>query len=363
MRLGPAGGPLLNLGSRVARTRGALAALCGLTLLLAAGCGGAASPGGAVSSTIVIAAEPGVSDAAIYLAQKDGLFAAEGLAHVRIQAYPNQQAELNALQAGQADIAASDYGNVFYWQAQYHDLRILADGYDATAGSLEILTLPGSSIKTPADLANPNVAIGEPADDWLGPKLTSAGAPASLDAAAATQVITNFVGPGAAESMQSDGQWHPMPQQREVSELADHKLQAILVSEPYIYQAESELGAVELLDAASGSTAGLPLLGYVAQDAWVRQNSAAVADFQAAMAKADANASLAGQVQAVLPGATHMSVQDADLITVGSYPTSTSVQDLEGVVRLMGDQHMINTNSTVIANRVSIKAMLVGSGN
>src|SRR5271165_4737647 len=118
MRLDPAGVPLLNPGRRGFRIRCSLAAVSGLALLLAAGCAGSASPGGADSGTIVIAAEPGVSDAAIYLAQKDGLFAAEGLSHVEIRAYANQADVLNALQSGQADIAAADYGDIFYDQAR-----------------------------------------------------------------------------------------------------------------------------------------------------------------------------------------------------------------------------------------------------
>ncbi len=89
-----------------------------------------------------------------------------------------------------------------------------------------------------------------------------------------------------------------------------------------------------MLDACSGSTAGLPLLGYVAMNAWVRENPAAVADFQAALAKAQADASMTGQVQGVLPSAAGISAQEADLITLGTYPTSTSVPDLQAVVRL-----------------------------
>src|ERR1700752_3256895 len=105
MRLDPAGVPLLSRGRRATRARRVLAAVSGLALLLAAGCGNSGSPGGAVSSTVVIAAVPGVSDAAIYLAQKDGLFAAEGLDHVRIQTYPTEAAVLSALSRGPADIA------------------------------------------------------------------------------------------------------------------------------------------------------------------------------------------------------------------------------------------------------------------
>jgi len=361
MRLDPAGVTLLNRGRRAVRARCALAAVSGLALLLAAGCGNSGSPGGAVSSTVVIAAIPGVSDAAIYLAQKDGLFAAEGLQHVRIQPYQNQAEELSALRGGQADIAASDYGNVFSAQAGSHyDLRILADGYDATAGSLEILTLPNSSITTPASLINRNVTVGMPSDDIVtAPKGSSgAGGATSLDQAAAIQVLKNFVG-NAAEQVQ----WKAESQQQEVRDLGSHKLQAILVSEPYMYQAESKLGATEVLDAFSGETAGLPLLGYVALNAWVGQNPGAVADFQAAVAKAQAEASLAGQVQGVLHSAAGMSVQDADLITVGTYPTSTSIENLQSVVRLMEANNMVSTNDAAIARSLNIKAMLVGSSN
>jgi len=357
MRLDPARVPLLNRGQRAVTVRCALAAASGLALLLAAGCGSSGSPGGAVSSPVVIAAVPGVSDAAIYLAQKDGLFAAEGLSQVRIQSYANQAAVITALQTAHADIAASDYGNVFYTQSQSHDLRILADGYDATAGSLEILTYPGSDIRTPADLtnpqANPKLQIAVPSDDWLDVKNSSAAG--SLDAAAAREVLSNYVG-SAADLVN----WLPMTQQQEVRELESHQLQAILVSEPYIYQAESKLGAVEVLDACSGETAGLPLLGYVALNAWVRQNPGAVSDFQAALAKAQAEASLAGQVQPVLHSDANMNVQDADLITVGSYPTSTSIQSLQGVVLLMSNENMINPlTDNVTAKRLNINSLVV----
>jgi len=56
-----------------------------------------------------------------------------------------------------------------------------------------------------------------------------------------------------------------------------------------------------------------------------------------------------------------MSVQDADLITVGTYPTSTSVPNLQSVVRLMGNVTMMNTDNTIIASRLDINTMLVKS--
>ncbi len=334
MRLDPAGNLLPKRSRRAVRARHLLAAASGLAVIGAAGCAGTASAGGSVSSTITIAAVPGVDNAPLYLAKKEGLFAAAGLKNVVIKTYPTESAELSALQNKQADIAASDYGSIFYQQAQSNDLKILADGYDAGPGVLEVLTLPGSTIQSPLDLANQK--IGLPSESAL-PSLEGSGNPPSLYAAAATQVLTNYLG-NEAESVQ----WDPMTQPQEVRALEQHRLKAILVGEPYIYEAESQAGATVVLDACSGSTASLPLAGYVATSTWVNDNHAAAADFQQALVTAQGDASETGQVQQLLPSATGMSAQDADLVTIGSFPTATSALGLERVVRLMSNFNMIS---------------------
>jgi NitT/TauT family transport system substrate-binding protein len=318
------------------RSQGLLAMAAGLTVLVAVGCSSAASPGATVSSTVTIAAIPGVDTAPLYLAERDGVFAAEGLTHVVIHDVATEQAALSAVANGQADIAASDYGSIFFAQSQNPDLRILTDGYDASAGVLEVLTWPGSSITSPSALVNGHIGVP---DEQVLPDLSGSGHPVSLDAAAATQVLTNFLG-NDAESVS----WEPMSQQQEVAELAAHDLNAAVLSQPYIYEAESQFGASVVFDACSGSTASLPLTGYVATKAWVKDNSAGVADFRAAMAKANSDASMAGEVQRILPKTTGMTVADADLSTVGSYPTSTSAINLERVVRLMSNFDMLKPN-------------------
>lgn len=350
MRLDPAGN-LLPKRSRRA-TQALVAAASGLAVLGAAGCGGAAGGGGSDANTITIAAVPGVDNAPIYLAKKEGLFAAAGLKNVVIKTYSNQAAELSALQSAQADIAASDYGNIFYQQWQSHNLRILGDGYDAGAGVLEILTLSNNSpIKSPLDLAGQR--IGLPSDSVV-PSLAHTSGPISLDAAAATQVLQNYLG-NDVESVT----WDPMSQAQEVSDLQHGVLKAILVSEPYIYEAESQLGAVEVLDACSGSTSNLPLDGYVAMNAWVKDNPTAVADFQQALAKAQSDAAMTGQVQQLLPSTTGMSAQDADLIGIGSYPTSTSVLSLDRVVRLLSNPPFSVIKTTPNAPAPAVPPMIV----
>ncbi len=343
-------GPVPHRSGRGLRSQSVLAAAAGLTVLLAVGCSSAASPGATVSSTVTIAAIPGVDTAPLYLAEGDGVFAAEGLTHVVIHDVATEGAALSAVANGQADIAASDYGDIFYAQSQHPDLRILSDGYDASAGVLEVLTWPNSPINTPVALAGATVGVP---DEQVLPGLPGSGHPVSLDAAAATQVLTNYLG-NNAESVN----WEPLSQQQEVTELAAHNLDAAVLSQPYIYEAESEFGASVIFDACSGSTASLPLTGYVATTAWVKDHSAAVADFQAAVAKANTDASMAGEVQRILPKTTGMTVADADLSTIGSYPTSTSAINLERVVRLMSNFDMLKPDQVP-----SVPPMIVTPGS
>jgi NitT/TauT family transport system substrate-binding protein len=300
-------------------------------VLLSAGCSGSGTA--QVSSQVVIAAVPGVDNAPLFLAKKDGLFAQAGLTNVVIKTYSGEAAEFAALQDGDADVAASDYGDIFYKQAQSADYRILADGYDAAAGVLEVLTYPNSGITTPAQLANQRVGV--PNDEVL-PVSTSNGTPVSLDAAAAEQVLFSYLNNG-----DTSVQWAPMSEQQEITELQQHKLKAILVGEPYIYQAESGFGAVEILDACSGPTANLPLSGYVSMGAWVQKYPTAASDFQVAIAKAQSDGAMAGPVRQVLPSATGMPVQDADMATIGTYPTTTSINELERVVQLLSRENVI----------------------
>lgn len=335
MRFDPAAIPLRRSRHNARARRTLVATCCALAALLAiAGCAGSASPGGRVSSAITIAAVPGINDAPIYLAERDGLFAKAGLTNVKIQSYSTEAQVLSALQGSHAQVAALDYGDIFYTEAHTTDLSILADGYDAGTGVLEVLTMPGSKITSPAQLEGQTVGL--PNYDTLGIPANS-GHPISLEAAAVTDVLSSFLGSAADEV-----NWDPMAEQAEVQALENGSLAAIVVGEPYIYEAESQKGAVELLDGASGPTANLPLSGYAALSAWAKANPGAVADFRSALAKAQSEAAMFGPLQQLLPHVlSDVTSQDADLATLGTYPTTTSVVDLDRTELLMANEDMI----------------------
>jgi NitT/TauT family transport system substrate-binding protein len=302
--------------------------------VLVSGCpvpGTASGPATSGSGSITVAVVPGIDNAPLRLAVQDGLFRQHGL-NVTVQGYGSVSAEIQALTAGHADIAVGDYTDFLAAQATGRaKLRLLADGYDAVANSMEVLTLPTSGITTPQALVNEPVAT-PPAD--ISGYLSSV--PNNMPTMATEQVLqSDGVSPNSVN-------WQPMPMQGMIAALRNHSVKAILVTEPYIFEAEARLGAVEVLDSCSGVTAGLPLSGYFSLDSYVRDQPSTVQAFQAALSQAQSNASMRGPLQAVLPTMTGMTTQDAALVTIGTYPTALSVGQVQRVATLMLDSGMIS---------------------
>jgi NitT/TauT family transport system substrate-binding protein len=308
--------------------RAAAAVGCLSLVLAAAGChlaGGSAAANTSGEGTIKVAVVPGIENATLDLAQHEGLFTNAGI-KVQIVRYASISQEMSALNNGVADIACGDYGNIFFAQASSPSpvYRIITDGYDATPGVLEIMTLPGSRLSSPTQLGGKHIAV--PNNELVA---TPKGAPDSLAVAAAGSVLQSFV------VNMSGVHWDPMAPLAEISALAQHRVQAILVAEPYITIAQRELGAVQLIDAFSGATAGLPLVGYFSTNAWATKNGDAITAFRSAMEQAAADASMPGPVQAILPKYANLTRQQSALVTIGSYPTSTIVASLQRTADLL----------------------------
>jgi NitT/TauT family transport system substrate-binding protein len=303
---------------------------------------GTSASGLASGAQITVGVVPSVENAPLHVAAEDGLFRAQGL-NVTIKTYSSLGSEIHALTSGQVDIAAGDYADFFYEQANRHaSLHLIADGYDATSNLMELLTLPGSTVTTPQDLAGKTVATPEA-------QAISPFSPGSRTGPCASVPVPYSIETLATESvLQSDGVsptsvcWKPTPAPNMIGELRSGQVSAILVTEPYILEAESQLGAVELLDSCSGETTDLPLSGYFSLAAYARTQAPAVAAFQSALRTAQADSAMRGPVEAALPSFAGMSAQDAALITVGTYPTFLSVGQVQRVADLMYNSGMIS---------------------
>jgi NitT/TauT family transport system substrate-binding protein len=320
-------------------TRSRTTLVSALLALLAAGCSGPATSSGqaAESQQITVAAVPNFANAPLQAAARDGLFT-ENHVNVTVRTYQTLQQAYAALTSGQAEVISGDYAGLLYVQAHVARarLRLIADGYDATPGLMEVLTLPGSAITAPQDLEGQ--AVATPPTEL---------APYSSDAPYNSETL-------ATEAvLQSDGvsppsvQWEAMAPGSMISALRDHTVSAIVATQPYILQAETELGAVELLDACSGVTASLPLSGYFATAGFARGHAAVLQGFRSALNAAMADTAQLGTVRTVLRALPGMSSREAALVTIGQYPTFLSVGQVQRVADLMYGTGMITSTVSV----------------
>jgi NitT/TauT family transport system substrate-binding protein len=328
-----------SLQARRTRRRAAAAAATAAGLLLVTGChvpltSGSSAAGPAASGTVTVVAPPGVADAPLYIGIKDGFFSSVGL-HVRVVPSPSVKAALAALRSGHANVAFGDYADMFYAQEQKppHQpaphLLVIADGYDAGPNVVEILTLPGTNITSPSAL--PGERIGTAAAQEMpvkGPGPQGGPRPFSTETVAAWSVLTGEnVDP-------SKIRWIPTRSSL-LTALETHQVDAILATEPTIFEAESKLGAVPVLDAATGATANLPLAGYFTNSTYASQHADVVTAFRAALERAQAEGTMAAPVQSTLTKEAGLNPQAAALVTVGEYPTTLSALNMQRVADLM----------------------------
>lgn len=331
-----------SLRARCPRRRAAAAAATAAGVLLVTGChvpgtSGSSASGPTASGTVTVVATPGVADAPLYIGIKDGFFSSAGL-NVRVVPSSSVKAELAALGSGRADVAFGGYADMFYAQEQKASPHLLqiADGYDAAPDTVQILTLPGTKITSASAL--PGERVGTAAAQEMPVQGNSR--PYSTETVAAWSVLTSEnVDP-------SKIRWIPMRSSL-VTALANHQVDAILATEPTIFEAESKLGAVPVLDAATGATQNLPLAGYFTNRAYASQHADVVRAFRAALERAQAQGAMAAPVQSALAKDAGLNAEAAALVTVGEYPTTTSAANEQQVVNLMFSFNALSNPLTV----------------
>ena len=223
---------------------------------------------------------PGVGDAPLYVALQQGLFRQHGLT-VHLRSYKTMSQVMDALHNGQANVAVGDYADFFYEQER--DLSapmvVLADGYDAAPNIMDVLVSPDSRITTPQGLQGKTIGTAAP---QVMPG--NVGAPYNMETVAASSALDN-------DGVQLNlVKWQPMPPNELVNALRTHRVDAILVTEPQIFQAESEIGARTILDACSGQTVNLPLDGDFAPRSFADNHRATLLAFRSVMVRAQADA-------------------------------------------------------------------------
>jgi NitT/TauT family transport system substrate-binding protein len=326
--------------SRIPVAAGATLILSGLL----AGChipGTSSEAAGPTLSTITVAAQPGVADAPLYLAQRTGLFRQAGLT-VNIQNYDSVRGEISALTDGGAQFAVGDYFDFFYAQDRpsHPGFVVVADGYDAAPSVMEVLTAPSSHLTTPQQLVGKTIGTPEPSVTRFSPTT-----PYSEETLATQSALTNAGVPV------NQVHWKPLPAGQLVNALKHNQVQAIVATEPTIYQAETGIGASPVLDSCSGQTDSLPLDGYFTLGSFAHKYRSTVLAFRSALLKAQAAAGQTKSVQTVLARSEHLGPQQASLLTLGTYPTELKSSNLQRVASLMSSLNVL-TNPLDVARMV-----------
>jgi len=334
MQLGHADVRVGVLGRALRRSGPALA--LGLALV-AAGChvpGTSNSPAGGGQLTVGIV--PGIATAPLMVAVDDGLFRQQGLT-VTVKQFSSDAQVYAALTKGTVQVAAGDYTSFFSGISQQGaKLTFLMDGYDASTGTMQVLTMPGSPFTSPEALAGQTVGAPEPAL----PGAPQQGFPDNIETLAAQSVLqSDNVSPGSVI-------WKGIPESGLLNALKNGRVPAILVTDPLIVEAEAQLGAVEVFDACNGVTANLPLSGYFSTTAFAGQHGAALNAFRTALTTAQSDAAMRSTVQSVLRG-ENMTTQESALVNIGQYPTFDNTGQVQRVADLMYTSGMITSSISV----------------
>jgi NitT/TauT family transport system substrate-binding protein len=286
---------------------------------------------------LTVAAVPAIDSAGFLIALKQGLFSAEGL-HVTFVPATSSETVIADQMKGKYDITAGNY--VSYIQAQENhaaDLRIVAEGSVMMPGSQAIYTMPGSQIKTLADLVGKTVGVDAPKNICyllIASALEQQGIPVSK------VHFESFPFPSLASDLQED------------------IVQAAELPEPFASIGEQGYGLTQLADLNLGSAQDFPIEGYVVTKQWARLYPHTLAAFLSALHMgqeiADSDRGAVEQAMESLPDPYSVTPTTASVMAVNTYPLGLDTGQLQRVADVM--------HQFIGAPAFDIRSMLGDSG-
>ena len=261
------------------KSRNVLVASAVAVAMLAAGCSsggsGGGPPRGSLEKTnIVVDAFPAIDSAGLYIAQDQGLFAAQGL-HVTIVPVttppPSTQELVNGQEQGKYDITAGDY--VTYIEDQLGamnapkvDLRIIAESSFLQPNVLTVLVKGGSPISLIGQLKNKVVSVNAPND--IG-----------------TLLIDSLLVAHGLTPRQVHYANVPFPAVAPTLTNPKTQVSAAFAPEPFVSLGEAGAGLQELADLDAGATQDFPIQGYAVTAAWAKKYPNTLKAFTAALSQ------------------------------------------------------------------------------
>ena len=280
----------------------------GLLVILGAGCtSGSPKVAGLEKTSLTVGAVPVADEAGLYIAQDEGLFKAAGL-NVTIDSIVSSAVATTGQSNGTYDITAGN--SVSYIQDQVThqlNLEIVAEGSLMQPNNQALYVLPGSPIKTIAQLKGRRIGVNVPNN--IGTLLISS----VLEEHEVSPLDVHFVPVN-------------FPQMGE--DLQRHVIDAAWLPEPFGTADAESMGLVQLCDLDQGATTNFPVGWYVVTKAWAKKYPRTLAAFLDALRQgqeiADTNRAAVQQVMEKLPFPYTVPPTVASVMSLETYPLSVA---------------------------------------
>jgi NitT/TauT family transport system substrate-binding protein len=300
-----------------------MASAVAITMLAAVGCSSGSGTGAArlklEKTHITVDAFPAIDSAGLYIAQTEGLFAAQGL-QVTIVPVPSVPPSTQDLIDGQLsnkyDITAGDYVTYIENEISGHaKLRIIAEASTLQPNVLALMVKGGSTVSAIGQLRGKTVSVNAPED--IGTLL--------VDSLLTEHGIT------PSEVKFNNNVAFPLV----AIKLTSNAVSASFAPEPFVSLGE-EGGIQELADLDQGSTQDFPIQGYAVTQAWAKANPNTLEAFQRALDQgqeiADSNRAA---VEKAVETYLHVPPTAAAFISLPSFPVGVDSVRLQRVVSAM----------------------------
>jgi NitT/TauT family transport system substrate-binding protein len=332
---------MLGRASRLAapasfrRPRRAAAAILGTAGILAAvaGCGLLGSSDDNAKSTdklertnLTIGAMPILDSAPVHLADLKGYFKDEGL-DVKLETVTGAATAIPKLISGDLQFTYGAYVPVFQAQAKgTGDFKFVADSYQTAENIFMIMVKADSAIKSPADLAGKKIATNT------------------------KNSITDLLAKSAMETAGVDIKninWVEFPFPDMGAKLQAGDVDAAVILEPFVTQSERTNGAIPILDTSQGPTANFPISAYTATADFVKNNPKTTEAVRRALTRASEAARDRPTVEDAVVNYAKIDKGVAQLVRIGTYPTSLDRTRLQRTVDLMKKYNMLSKDVNV----------------
>jgi NitT/TauT family transport system substrate-binding protein len=283
--------------------------------------GSDAAPSVIPQADLNVAVVPAADSAGFFVALHKGLFAKSGLHVTFIPAVSSETViDAQALDEPQHRIDISCGNYVSYLQAQENydqgkrssstndpivaaDLKIFAEGSVMQQGAQGLYVLPGSGIRTLANLEGKTIGVNAPGN--------------ILYLLAASVLADNGLSVSGVHFA-----YYPLPEMAAM--LKAGKVAAAVLPEPFASQAEQSMGVMPLADLDQGATAAFPVQGCAVTRQWAALHPQALAAFRAAFEQgqeiADTDRAAVEQAMEALPAPLGLSRVTAAVMVLDSYP-------------------------------------------